>query len=74
METQSKKSEPRQGDLIVRFQEELERVDGEFVHCSSEELPHRVADFLASIEAGSQISSPRSRPIRFSVGEIKARN
>jgi len=51
METQSKKSEPRQGDLIVRFQEELERVDGEFVHCSSEELPHRVADFLASIEA-----------------------
>ncbi|TET31631.1 MAG: iron-sulfur cluster-binding protein [Anaerolineales bacterium] len=50
-ETQTQEDEPLQGDLIVRFQEELERVDGEFVHCSTEELPHKVADFLASIEA-----------------------
>ncbi len=50
-EIQTQEDEPLQGDLIVRFQEELERVDGEFVRCSSEELPHKVADFLASIEA-----------------------
>ena len=43
--------EPQHGDLIVRFQEELERIDGEFVHCSAEELPNMIADFLASIEA-----------------------
>jgi len=28
-----------------------DRVDGEFVQCSSEEVPHKVADFLVSIEA-----------------------
>ncbi len=50
-EIQTQEDEPLQGDLIVRFQEELERVDGEFVRCSSEELPHKIADFLASIEA-----------------------
>ena len=50
-ETQAQEDEPLQGDLIVCFQEELERVDGEFVQCSAEELPHKVADFLASIEA-----------------------
>ena len=50
-ETQPKKNEPRQGSLIVRFQEELEMVDGEFVHCSTEELPHLILDFLASIKA-----------------------
>jgi L-lactate dehydrogenase complex protein LldF len=50
-ETQPKKNEPRQGDPIVRFQEELEMVDGEFVHCSAEELPHLIVDFLASIKA-----------------------
>jgi len=36
---------------VVRFQEELERVDGEFVRCSAEELPHKIADFLASLRA-----------------------
>jgi L-lactate dehydrogenase complex protein LldG len=50
-ETQTQEDEPLQGDLIVHFQEELEMVDGEFVRCSSEELPHKIADFLASIEA-----------------------
>jgi L-lactate dehydrogenase complex protein LldG len=50
-EIQTQEDEPLQGDLIVRFQEELERVDGEFIRCSSEELPHKIADFLASIEA-----------------------
>ena len=50
-ETQTQEDEPLQGGLVVRFQEELERVDGEFVQCSSEELPYKVADFLASIEA-----------------------
>ncbi len=50
-ETLPQENEPLQYDLIVRFQEELERVDGELVHCSSEELPHKVADFLASIDA-----------------------
>ncbi|MEA1978068.1 MAG: LutB/LldF family L-lactate oxidation iron-sulfur protein [Chloroflexota bacterium] len=50
-ETQAQEDEPLQGDLTVRFQEELERVDGEFVRCSSEELRYKVADFLASIEA-----------------------
>ena len=49
-ETQTQEDEPLQGDLIVRFQEELKRVDGEFEQCSSDELPHKVADFLASIE------------------------
>jgi len=50
-EPQTQKDEPLQGDLIVRFKEELERVDGEFIRCSSEELPHKIADFLASLEA-----------------------
>jgi len=50
-ETQEQENVPLQGNLIVRFREELERVDGEFVRCSSEELPHKVVDFLASIEA-----------------------
>ncbi|NOR90697.1 MAG: iron-sulfur cluster-binding protein [Anaerolineales bacterium] len=50
-ETQAQVDEPLQDDLIVRFQEELERVDGEFVQCSSEELPHKVAELLASIDA-----------------------
>ncbi|MFA9403884.1 MAG: LUD domain-containing protein, partial [Anaerolineales bacterium] len=50
-ETKTQEDEPLQGGLVVRFQEELERVDGEFVQCSSEELPYKVADFLASIEA-----------------------
>ena len=49
-ETKTQEVEPLQDDLIVRFQEEVERVDGEFVHCSSEELPHKVAEFLVSIE------------------------
>jgi L-lactate dehydrogenase complex protein LldF len=49
-ETQMREDEPPPDNLIARFQEELERVDGEFVHCSSEELPHKVADFLISIE------------------------
>jgi len=50
-ETQVQEGEPQHGDLIVRFQEELERIDGEFVHCSAEELPNKITDFLASIEA-----------------------
>jgi len=50
-ETQTQENEPLQGDLIVRFQEELKRVNGEFIQCSSEELPHKIANFLASIEA-----------------------
>ncbi len=50
-EIQVQEGEPHQGDLIVCFQEELERIDGEFVRCSAEELPHKIADFLASIEA-----------------------
>ncbi len=50
-ETQMREDEPLQGNLIVRFQEELERIDGEFVHCSTEELPHQIVDFLASIKA-----------------------
>jgi L-lactate dehydrogenase complex protein LldF len=50
-ETQLQEAEPQHGDLIVRFQEELERIDGEFVRCSHEELPHQIAEFLASIGA-----------------------
>ncbi len=50
-ETKVQEGETHQGDLIVRFQEELERIDGEFVHCSTEELPRKIADFLASIDA-----------------------
>ena len=46
-----REDEPLQGNLIVRFQEELERIDGEFVHCSTEEIPHQIVDFLASIKA-----------------------
>jgi len=49
-EKQAQEGEPHQDDLIVRFQEELERIDGEFVRCSVEELPYQIADFLTLIE------------------------
>jgi len=38
-------------DLIVHFQEELERIDGEFVRSTATELPQQILDFLTSIEA-----------------------
>lgn len=50
-ETQVQDGEPQNGNLIVRFQDELERIDGEFVRCSAAELPHEIADFLASLRA-----------------------
>jgi L-lactate dehydrogenase complex protein LldG len=56
------KSEPDHGDLVVRFQEELERIDGEFVRCSTEELPHKIADFLTSIEADRILSWGEKNP------------
>ncbi len=49
-ETQVQEGEPHQDNLVIRFQEELERIDGEFVRCSVEELPYQIADFLTSIK------------------------
>ncbi|MGB2896828.1 MAG: LutB/LldF family L-lactate oxidation iron-sulfur protein [Anaerolineales bacterium] len=49
-ETRVQEDEPHQDNLVIRFQEELERIDGEFVQCSVEELPYRISDFLTSVE------------------------
>jgi len=73
-ETQAQQHEARQGDQMTRFKEELERVDGEFVQCSSEELPHKVADFLASIEADQILGwgeqSPEFNSIAYHLREV----
>jgi L-lactate dehydrogenase complex protein LldF len=66
-ESQVTKSEPDHGDLVVCFQEELERIDGEFVRCSTEELPHKIAVFLASIEADRILSWDDKNPEFYSV-------
>ena len=54
--THVRERETQHGDLITRFQEELERIDGELVRCSIEDLPRKLADFITKIETDRILS------------------